>query len=188
MELTLHRQETLDFSLLSFRYPNDVQITSPFTGVIILEERRLGVEGSKQTKTRRPKEGADAATVPGRVGPPILALGAPTPLIFLPEASSWPKNDYIKGPQGFHKLERRWKHETPKRRSGAADWRGKTPVGRCRWCLHLLQRLLHRLHDEGGVVHPLDLGFVVVTWSNLSMYGHCWIPYDVPCISMDLPM
>ena len=29
--------------------------------------------------------------------------------------------------------------------------------------LHLLQRFLHRLHDEGGVVHPLDLGFVVVT-------------------------
>ena len=54
--------------------------------------------------------------------------------------------------------------------------------------LHLLQRLLHRLHDEGGVVHPLDLGFVVVTWSNLSMYDHCWSPYDVLCISMDLSM
>ena len=48
--------------------------------------------------------------------------------------------------------------ETPKRRSGAADWRGKTPAGRCRRGLHLLHRLLHRLHDEEGVVHLWTMG------------------------------
>ena len=53
---------------------------------------------------------------------------------------------------------RRTNTETPKRRSGAADWRGKTPAGRCRGGLHLLQRLLHRLHDEGGVVHLWTMG------------------------------
>jgi hypothetical protein len=31
-----------------------------------------------------------------------------------------------------------------------------------------------------GVVQPRDYGYVVVTWSNLSMYDHCWSPYDVP--------
>jgi hypothetical protein len=29
---------------------------------------------------------------------------------------------------------------------------------------------------------------VVVTWSNLSMYDHCWSLYDVPCIIMELSM
>ena len=55
MELTLHRQATLDFFLLSFRYPNDVQVTSPFMGVIFMEERRLGIEGNKQTEAGGPK-------------------------------------------------------------------------------------------------------------------------------------
>ena len=40
---------------------------------------------------------------------------------------------------------------------------GGTPAGRCRRGLHLLRRLLHNLHDEGGGVHPLDFGFLVVT-------------------------
>ena len=71
------------------------------------------------------------ATVPSRMGPTNLALVAPLPLIFLPEALSRPKNDYIKGPQGFRERERRRKHETSKQRSGAADWRGETPAGRC---------------------------------------------------------
>ena len=83
MELTLHHQETLDFFLLSFIYPNDVQITSPFMGVIILEGRILGVKGSEETKSRRAKRGAHVAIVLGRVGPTNLALGAPTLLIFL---------------------------------------------------------------------------------------------------------
>ena len=48
MELTLCCEETLALLQLSFRYPNNVQITSPFTGVIILEGRRLGVKGSKR--------------------------------------------------------------------------------------------------------------------------------------------
>ena len=54
--------------------------------------------------------------------------------------------------------ERRTNTETPKQRSGAADWRGKTSAGRCRGGLHLLQRLLHRLHDEEGVVHLWTMG------------------------------
>ena len=57
MELTLRSQETLVFFLLCFRYPNDVQITSPFTGIIFMEGRRLGVEGSKKTEAGGPKEG-----------------------------------------------------------------------------------------------------------------------------------
>ena len=38
----------------------------------------------------------------------------------------------------------------------------------------------HRSPSWGGVVHPLDFGFVVVTWSNLSMYDHCSNPYELP--------
>jgi hypothetical protein len=54
--------------------------------------------------------------------------------------------------------------------------------------LLLHQHLLIALHHERGVVHPLDYGFVVVNWSNLSMYCHCWSPYDVPCMIMELSM
>ena len=80
--------------------------------------------------------------------------------------------------------------ETQNTESEIWSWRleGENSVERCRHGLHLLQQCLHRLHDEEGVVHPLDLGFVVVTWSNLSMYDHCWSPYDVPCMSTDLSM
>jgi hypothetical protein len=34
----------------------------------------------------------------------------------------------------------------------------------------------------------MDYGFVVVTWYNLSMYYHCWSPYDVPYMIMELSM
>ena len=57
----------------------------------------------------------------------------------------------------FSRGERRRNTETPKQRPGAVDWMGETPAGRCHRGLHLLRRLLHRLHDEGGVVHPLVL-------------------------------
>ena len=39
-----------------------------------------------------------------------------------------------------------------------------------------------------GSSPPPGFGFVVVTWSNLSMYDHCWIPYDVPCMIMELSL
>ena len=49
--------------LLCFRDPNDVQKLWKNTGVNILEGRRPGSEGSKQTEVRGPKEGGPRGQV-----------------------------------------------------------------------------------------------------------------------------
>ena len=163
-------------------------MTLKFTGIIFWKKQSVGKNDAKKWRPEGRKGVAHAAWFLGRVGYPIWALVALFASIFLPKASSWPKTDYKNSPPTFSRGERRRNTETTKQRPGVADWSGKTPAGRCRHGLHLLRQLLHRLPDEGGVVHPLDFGFVVVTWSNLSMYDHCWSPYDVPCMSMDLSM
>jgi hypothetical protein len=82
--------------------------------------------------------------------------------------------DVTKGSPGSSRKELWRKHEI----QAAASYRRKIGGGNhCRNCLRspllLHQRLHLALHHERGVVHPLDYGFVVVTWSNLSMYCHC---------------
>ena len=88
MELILRRQKTPFFFLYLFQDLNDVIMSYKFRGVIILEGEYLG---AKEVNERRPEDqdrGSHAATVPGRVGPPILALVAPFASILRPEASS----------------------------------------------------------------------------------------------------
>ena len=80
--------ETPYFFLYLFQDLNDVIMSYKFRGVIILEGEDLG---AKEVNERRPEDqnrGSHAATVPSRVGPPILALVAPFASILLPEASS----------------------------------------------------------------------------------------------------
>ena len=59
------------------------------------ERRKQANEG------RKPKRGAHTASVPGRMGPTLLALEAPLPSIFPPPTSSWPKNTYKRSPTAF---------------------------------------------------------------------------------------
>ena len=50
------------------------------------------------------------------------------------------------------------KHRNTETEIRSCRLEGKTPAGRCRRGLHLLHRLLHRLHDEEGVVHLWTMG------------------------------
>ena len=50
------------------------------------------------------------------------------------------------------------KHRNTETETWSCRLEGETPAGRCRRGLHLLQRLLHRLHDEEGVVHLWTMG------------------------------
>ena len=50
LELTLHSQKILFSIFLSFRDPNDVQMTYKFKGFIFLEGRRRRSEGSKRAE------------------------------------------------------------------------------------------------------------------------------------------
>ena len=76
------------FFLYLFQDLNDVIMSYKFSRVIILEGEDL-VEN--EVNERRPEDqdrGSHAATIPGRVGPPILALVARFASILRPEASS----------------------------------------------------------------------------------------------------
>ena len=76
MELILRRQKTLFFFLYLFQDLNDVIMSYKFRRFISLDGEDLG---AKEVNERRPEDrnrGSHAATVPGRVGPPILALVA----------------------------------------------------------------------------------------------------------------
>ena len=76
------------FFVYLFQDLNDVIMSYKFRGVIILEGEDLV---AKEVNKRRPgdqKGGSHAATVPGRVGPPQLALVAAFESILRPEASS----------------------------------------------------------------------------------------------------
>ena len=136
------------------RRPNDLI----FAGIIFWKEQSVGAKEAKKWKPEGQKRWAHAARFLGRVGPPILGLEPPMPSIFVPVPSSWPKNDYKNSPPTAFGREHRRNTKPRNRRPGTADWRGKTPAGRCRGGLHLLQHLHHHHHDEGGVVHPWTLG------------------------------
>ena len=72
------------FFLYLFQDLNDVIMSYKFRGVIILERQDFG---AKEVSERRPgdqKRGSHAAPVPGRVGPPQLALVAPIASILRP--------------------------------------------------------------------------------------------------------
>ena len=158
LELTLHWQKTLFSIFWCFRDPNNVQMTWKFTSINFRKEEDLGVKEANERRPEAQKGVAHAARFLGRMGPTILGLEPPMSSIFFPELPSWPKNDYknsLPTPFGAEAAENT---ETPKQRSGAADWRGGTLAERCRSGLHLPQRYLHRLHDEEGVVHPWTMG------------------------------
>ena len=55
LELTLLWQKTLFSIFLSFRDPNDVQMTYKFKGIIFLEGIRRRSEGGEKVEARRPK-------------------------------------------------------------------------------------------------------------------------------------
>ena len=89
------------FFLYFFQDLNDVIMSYKFSRVIILEGEDLVVKEFNERRPEDQKGGSHAATVPGRVGPSNLVLGAQFASILHPEASSWPKNTYIKGPPAF---------------------------------------------------------------------------------------
>ena len=96
LELTLRCQKTPFSIFWCFRDPNDVQMTWNFTGITFFwKERNVGAKESKKRRPEGQKGWAHAARFLDHVGPTKLALGPPLPSIFLAEASSWPKNDYI---------------------------------------------------------------------------------------------
>ena len=88
MELTLRRQKTL---FLSF-YVSGTQTSSKNYGKIqasvFWKEEDLGAKEASKRRPEAQKRVAHAGTVPGRVGPTLLALGAPLTWILLREASS----------------------------------------------------------------------------------------------------
>ena len=158
MELTLRRQKTL------FLYFNvsGTQTTSKWPANL-----RASIFGRKKTCGRRKQtNGVTRAKRGGPTRPDSLTAWDPPNWhsglrccrSFFPKLRLDLKTTIYRPPQGFRERERRRNRETMKQRSGAEDWRGKTPAGRCRRGLHLLQRLLHRLHDEEGVVHLWTIG------------------------------
>ena len=96
LELTLRCQKTHFFYILMFqgpkRHPNDLKL---YGDHFFWKERNVGAKESKKRRPEGQNKWAHAARFPNHVGPTKLALGPPLPSIFLPEASSWPKNDYI---------------------------------------------------------------------------------------------
>ena len=103
MELTLRRQKILFSMFWCFRDPNDIQMTWNFTSINIWKEEDLGAKEANKRRLEAQKGVAHAATVPGRVGPTNLAVGAPQPSIFSPPPLSWPKNAYKRSPTAFSK-------------------------------------------------------------------------------------
>ena len=95
LELTMRCQKTL---FLYFDV-SGTQTTSKWPkilrGSLFWKERNVGAKESKKRRPEGRKGWAHAARFPDRVGPTKMALGPPLPSILLPEASSWPKNDYI---------------------------------------------------------------------------------------------
>jgi hypothetical protein len=112
--------------------------------------------------------------------------------IFTWFSSSWPKTTYLKGPLCVPEI-RWWRNMKNTKNRGCCESSEENQRGnRCRSRLGppllLHQHLLLALHHERGEVHPLDYGFLVITWSYLSMYCNCGSTYDVPCMIMELSM
>ena len=78
-----------------------------FTSISFWKEEDLWAKEASKRRPEAQKGVAHAATVPGRVGPTLLALVAPLPSIFRPPTPSWPKNAYKKGPLAFRERRRR---------------------------------------------------------------------------------
>ena len=71
-----------------FQGLNDVIMSCKFMGIIFWKEEDLGAKEASKWRPEGQKRVPHAALVPGRVGPPLLALVAPFATILLPEASS----------------------------------------------------------------------------------------------------
>ena len=157
MELTLHRQKTLVLyfnvsgTQASTKSPGNLQ-TSIFGRKKDYGKRKRANGGPRAKRAWPTRPQYQAAW-----DPPVRASWLRCLRSLLHRHRLDLKTPIKKVPRRSLK-ERRTNTETPKRRSGAADWRGKTPAGRCRRGLHLLHRLLHRLHDEEGVVHLWTMG------------------------------
>ena len=146
------------FFLYLFQDLNDVIMSYKFRGVIILEGEDLGAKEVNERRLEDQNRGSHVATVSGCVGPPISALVAPFASILLPEASSWPKNDYKNSPPTFSRR-RRWRNTKPEieiqKAATGEDRRGKrrrnpppegsTPLR----CVH------HQLLQQDHLISPL---------------------------------
>ena len=75
------------FSYL-FQCLNDVIMSYKFTGIIFWKEEDLGAKEASKRRPEGQKRVPHADPVPGRMGPPLLALVAPFASILLSEASS----------------------------------------------------------------------------------------------------
>ena len=101
MELTLRRQKILFLSfyvsgtLTTSKWPAKLKVS------IFWKEEDLRAKEASKRRPEGQKRGAHTAPVPGRVGPTQMALVALLPSIFVPVASSWPKNAYIRSPPTF---------------------------------------------------------------------------------------
>ena len=87
MELILRRQKTPISFLYLFQDLNVIIMSYKFTGIIILEGGRPRAKEASERRPEGQKRMPHAATVPGRVGPPISALVAPFASILRSEAS-----------------------------------------------------------------------------------------------------
>jgi len=156
--LTLQNRNTLFCVFLSFRGLNEVKLSWDFSRVNISSREASGALGPHETGSEAQKSTGGAPQEPGRATHALFAFDRPICWFFFAIIFVWPKNPYIKTPQGFPRGERRRNTETPKRRLYRQDWRGKLRRRR-RWSdLILLQRLQHHHHDEEGVVHPWTMG------------------------------
>ena len=83
----VHAENPYFFPYL-FQGLNDVIMSCKFTGIIFWKEEDLGAKEASKRRPERQKRVPHVAPIPGRVGPPLLALVAPFASILLPEASS----------------------------------------------------------------------------------------------------
>ena len=157
MELTLRRQKTLFFPFM-FQGPKRRQKNmEKIQRSLFWKEEDVG---AKESSKRSPQGKKGWPTRPGTVA----AWGQLVWASWLRCRRSFVHRLRLDLETPIKKVPRRSPEGAPhKQRNTETEIRscrleGETPAGRCRGGFHLLQRLLHRLHDEGGVVRPLDLG------------------------------
>ena len=164
------QEENPYFFLYLFQDLNDVIMSCKFTGIFFWKDEHLGAKEASKRRPEGQKRVPHAAPVPGRVGPPLFVLVAPFTPILLPEASSWPKNFYIKSPPRSF-VSRRGETENQKQRD-------------------------RRMPPEkigGGKRRrnpPPSIVFIINFYSKIISYLHCKLlanmMYDAIYFSLDL--
>ena len=134
-------------------------MTCKFTSVNFWKEEDLG---AKEANKRRPEAQKGWPTRPGTGaawGPPSGASRLRCRRSFRPRLRLDLKPSIKIAPR--RSLEGAPpKHINTETEIWSCRLEGETPAGRCRRGLHLLHRLLHRLHDEEGVVHLWTMGLL----------------------------